>query len=192
MNPGEPTSAAGESASTAEMRGTGTPAAYARQIEHLFRQHNDALLRFLTARTGSSQEAKDVAQEAYVKLLALDKPGTVGYLRAYLYQTAANLVKDRMKQRVRRDRIDTLMFFDRAEAAPSPEPLWDARQRLDLISRAIDELPALCRAAFILRKFDELSVEEVAERLSVNVRSVKRYLARALAHCERALEKEGL
>ena len=163
-------------------------AAHSRQIETLFRQHNDSLLRFLIARIGSSQEAKDVAQEAYVKLLALDSPGTVGYLRAYLYQTAANLAKDRIKQRTRRERIDTLMFFDQTAESPSPEPQWDARQRLELISRAIEDLPPLCRAAFILRKFDDLSVEEVAVRLKVNERSVKRYLARALAHCERVLE----
>lgn len=138
------------------------------EIEDLFRRHNDSLLRFLVARIGSRQEAKDVAQEAYVKLLALDAPGTVSYLRAYLYQTAANLAKDRLKQRARRERIDSLVFFDHTAESPSPEPVCDARQRLDLIARAVEGLPPLCRAAFILRRFDDLSVEEVAARLGVN------------------------
>lgn len=155
------------------------------QIESLFRQHNESLLRFLLARTGSAQEARDVAQEAYVKLLNLDRPDTVGYLRAYLFQTAANLVKDRQKQRSRRERIDPLVFFEEASDAASPELLWDARQRLGLISQALQGLSPRCRAAFILRKFDELSVEQIAVRLQVDERSVKRYLARALEHCER-------
>ncbi len=166
-------------------------ASHAQQIERLFRQHNEALLRFLAARTGSSQEARDVAQEAYVKLLNLDSPGTVGYLRAYLFQTAANLVKDRRKQRSRHARIDPLVFFDRAADVPSPEPLWVARERLELIERAIAELPPLCRAAFVLRKFDDLALDDIALRLSVNVRSVKRYIARALLHCESRLNAAG-
>jgi RNA polymerase sigma-70 factor (ECF subfamily) len=40
-------------------------------IERLFREHNEALLRFLTVRLHSYQDAREVAQEAYVRLLSL-------------------------------------------------------------------------------------------------------------------------
>jgi hypothetical protein len=60
-------------------------------IERLFREHNEALVRFLLARLRSRQAALEVAQEAYVRLLSLDQPGAVSYLRSFLFKTAANL-----------------------------------------------------------------------------------------------------
>lgn len=48
-----------------------------------FRNHNQTLVRFLKARLGSEQEAKEVAQEAYVKLLQLERAGAISFMRAY-------------------------------------------------------------------------------------------------------------
>jgi len=64
-------------------------------VERLFREHNEALIRFLRGRVGSHNEALEVAQEAYVRLLSLDQPGAVSYLRAFLFKTAANIAIDR-------------------------------------------------------------------------------------------------
>ena len=66
-------------------------------IERLFQEHNESLLRFLAARLGSRHEAREVAQEAYVRLLKLDTPGAIGYFRAFLFKTAANLAVDRVR-----------------------------------------------------------------------------------------------
>src|SRR5215831_11895053 len=57
-------------------------------VERLFAEHNRALIRFLRTRVRSDQEARDVAQEAYVRLLQIDQPGTISFLRAYLFRTA--------------------------------------------------------------------------------------------------------
>ncbi|HEY0339863.1 MAG TPA: sigma factor, partial [Steroidobacteraceae bacterium] len=69
-------------------------------VDRLFREHNEALIRFLTVRVRSPQEARDVAQEAYVRLLSLDEPGAVSYLRAFLFKTAANIAVDRRRREV--------------------------------------------------------------------------------------------
>jgi DNA-directed RNA polymerase specialized sigma24 family protein len=68
-------------------------------IERLFREHNQSLVRFLNARLASEHEAREVAQEAYVRLLQLDKPGAIGFLRAFLFKTASNLAVDRLRHR---------------------------------------------------------------------------------------------
>lgn len=80
---------------------TADPARDARAalVERLFREHNQALLRFLVSKLQSQQEAKDIAQEAYVRLLKLDTPDAVSYLRAFLFKTASNLAIDRLRTR---------------------------------------------------------------------------------------------
>ena len=52
------------------------------EIEALFREHNETLLRFLRARLSSEADAVEAAQEAYVRLLQLDTVEPT-YLRAY-------------------------------------------------------------------------------------------------------------
>ena len=162
--------------------------AHGRKVERLFREHNESLLRFLRARLHSPQEAREVAQEAYVQLLGLHSPGTIGFLQGYLFRTAANLATNRLKQRTRRRRIDELVFFETPTTHRSPEPTWAARQELALIHRAIEELPATCRLAFLMVKFDDASVEDVAHELGLHPRRVRRFVARAIEHCQKALQ----
>src|SRR4029077_8378618 len=74
-------------------------------VERLFREHNEALLRFLRTRVGSHNEALEIAQEAYVRLLSLDQPGAISYLRAFLFKTAANIAIDRHRRHQSYDRV---------------------------------------------------------------------------------------
>ena len=61
----------------------------------LFCERNDALVRFLSARRGPYQDARAVAQKAYVRPLNLDRPGATNFLSALLFKAAANLAVDR-------------------------------------------------------------------------------------------------
>src|SRR3979490_2291695 len=80
-------------------------------VERLFREHNEALIRFLRGRVGSHNEALEVAQEAYVRLLSLDQPGAVSYLRAFLFKTAANIAIDRRRRHQNYDRVAGRQLF---------------------------------------------------------------------------------
>src|SRR5688500_18677903 len=68
-------------------------------VTRLFREHNQALISLLTLQLRSVQDAKEVAQESYVRLLQLDRPGAASLLRAYLFRIASNLAVDRLRQR---------------------------------------------------------------------------------------------
>src|SRR5215813_5572251 len=67
-------------------------------LARLFIAHNQELLSFLMTRLNEA-EAREVAQEAYARMLRLDQPETLGFLRAYLFKTAANLSIDRLRHR---------------------------------------------------------------------------------------------
>src|SRR5579859_522154 len=100
---GNPERGAGHAGDSGESR--------AAVIERLFREHNEALLRFLRGRVGSCNEALEIAQEAYVRLLSLDQPGAVSYLRAFLFKTAANIAIDRRRRDRSYDRVTGEQLF---------------------------------------------------------------------------------
>lgn len=164
---------------------------HSERIAELFTAHNGALLRFLTCRLKSPHEAREVAQEAYVRMLQLDAPGGISYLQAFLFKTASNLAADRMKSQARRRRIDQLGFFDDVEVSPSPESGVAAGQQVESVLEALDELPPKCRYAFIMHRFHGHEIGHVAELMNLSERMVRLYVERALVFCRKRLLAAG-
>jgi RNA polymerase sigma factor (sigma-70 family) len=163
------------------------PRDHFRAVDLLVRTKDKQLKRFLARRVGSVVEAEDLAQEAYTRLVTLAKPEASRILIYRLWRIAHNLAKDLLRLRAIRRRIASIALAEPIGAAPSPEPLCVARQRIALIEVAMEELPSRCQQAFLLRMFEERPFEDVAELVGVEVRTAQRYVARAVAHCQRAI-----
>ncbi len=161
--------------------------AHARIVERLFAEHNRALLRYLAVKLQCDQEAKDVAQEAYVRMLQLESPQTLSHLRAFLYKTASNLAIDRLRFRRMESRKLQLVFSQAEHASPDSSRCAMAKEEVGLLMGALQELSPQCRQAFLLQRLDGLGSDEIAERMLTTRRSVQRWIAAALAHCAHRL-----
>jgi RNA polymerase sigma factor (sigma-70 family) len=157
------------------------------QSERLFLEYNDALLSYAYSRVHSWADAKDVVQEAYVKVFDLGKDRPISHLRAYLYKTVRNCAIDWVRQRSVRENFADLEYFRVDREAASAEHIWFLR---DEIQRALDVLPPKCRLAMILVNVRGLSYEEAAQRMRIKTHSVRRLLERSLEHLLGALESE--
>jgi RNA polymerase sigma factor (sigma-70 family) len=173
-----------------ENNATNAAQTHAERVQELYRQHGTALLAMLRGRVGSMEEARDVAQEAFMKVLALDSPGTVRFLEGYLWRTAAHIATDRARRRNYRDAQAPALMAETESSSPSPEPALITRERLAICSKALAELPAPCLMAVRLRVIDGLSFKEIAERMGINISTAMRYVTRAAEHCQRAVDKE--
>lgn len=174
------------SAAPAPASGFGTS-----DVERLFREHNAALLQFIAAKLGSEQEAREIAQEAYVHLLQLNHPEAVSYLRAFLFKTAANLAIDRLRERGRRSHVTSMAEVDFAVFELTPERQVSGEQALAAIEAAVAQLPAKCKQVFLLYRVYELSIDEIAKRMGIGVCMVRRYIARSLEHIRHRLDAQG-
>lgn len=159
-------------------------------IERLFREHNEVLIRFLRSRLRSDQEAREVAQEAYVRVLSLDEPGAVSYLRAFLFRTAENLAVDRLRRDEVHGRATQAPLFNEFTDSLTPERQLAGVQTVERLERVIAALPYKCRQAFILKRFDGLDVAAIASKLNLSERMVREYVARALLRCRASLDLE--
>jgi RNA polymerase sigma-70 factor (ECF subfamily) len=164
------------------------PRARAALVERLFREHNEALIRFLIARTHSQQEAREVAQEAYVRLLSLDEAGAVSYLRAFLFKTAANIAIDRKRRDAAHTRATDQPLFKDFTDARTPERLVAGEQTLQRLQRLIAAMPSKCQQAFVLNEFYGESFASIAREMKISERMVRKYVVRALVACRAALD----
>jgi RNA polymerase sigma factor (sigma-70 family) len=159
-------------------------------ISQLFRDNNRALVNFLLTHLSDEQEAREVAQEAYVKLLQLDRPEAISFLRTYLFRIAANLAIDRVRRGARKDRIDRLDVFEDWSGSPIVEREVLAAQEVALVRQAISELKPNYQRAFILHKFRDWPVTDIAVDMAMTPRMVRSYIARSVCYCRLRLDGE--
>jgi RNA polymerase sigma-70 factor, ECF subfamily len=146
----------------------------------LFAESRQALHRYIRRFVRSSETAKEIAQEAFLRTYR--ERESVHTLRAFLFSTARNLAANEFRHRRVVER-GTLTSFDEERVHVECESLEsgllrDERNRL--IQEAIDRLPSQCRAAFTLRLFHEYSYKEVADRLGISVKTVEKHISRAM------------
>ncbi len=164
---------------------------HAEVIERLFREHNEALVRFLQGRLGSRNEALEVAQEAYVRLLSLDQLGAVSYFRAFLFKTAANLAIDRRRRHQSYGRVMGCQPFMDFTENRTPERLVSGEQTLRHLGRLLESMPAKCRAAFVMSQIDGMDATTIAAELGITDSMVRKYVLRALLHCRERMDLEA-
>lgn len=145
----------------------------------LFAESRQALQRYIKGFVGSSETAKEIAQEAFLRTYRQGE--SVHTLRAFLFSTARNLATNEYRHQ------RTVARLTLGEPAPwvksecdslEVEIIRDERNRL--IQEAINRLPPQCRTAFTLRVFHQCSYREIAERLGITVKTVEKHIARGI------------
>lgn len=172
----------------------GEPVSNKSKFAALVEEHNEKLVKFLTARLGDENEARDVAQEAYARLLGLGDERVVNFHRAYLYRTAANIAVDRMRAAKRTASAATALVGDHdnvASDAPSADQILTSREKLKTLRAAIESLPPKCRYAFLEYRINNRAYAEIAADLSISESMVRKYVLRALRHCKAKLDEES-
>lgn len=155
----------------------------------MFERYYRELHNFLARKVNDRDTASDLAQESYVRVLALQQAGEmIGDPRALLYRVARNLLVDRIRHEAVRD-LDSLDILseDESPQAPGhlqPEAQYAALQYVRAMVQAIEGLPPRCREAFILNRFDGLSHQEIAERMGVSRNMVAQHIMRAILVCK--------
>lgn len=164
---------------------------HAANVAALFREHNRVLVSFLRARLHSEQDAREIAQEAYVKLLQLDQPGAVSFLRSYLFRIAANLAVDRIRQRESRRRAERLEVIEPIDMiSVPPESKVMAAQDLSFVKSCLQELPRSWREAFVRSRALGESEVSIAKSLGLSDRMIRNYLVQTLSYCHARIEGE--
>lgn len=162
-------------------------------IGSLYRQYYDELRRFLSSKLRNREDADEIAQEAFVRMLALEDGYHVRHPRGFLYRTALNLTVDAYRNsQPSAEQVDEASpAEDLPSETPGPESIVYGQQRLGQLKQAIDELPPKCRQAFLLHKFENRSYVEIAVEMGISKNMVEKHIIKAIAHCRRSLDAAG-
>lgn len=159
-------------------------------VRALYRDHHGWLQSWLHRKLGNAFDAADLAHDTFLRILcardkqnALDPDLDLREPRAYLTTVAGRLVLNHYRRlSLERAYLDALATLPES-LVPSPEDQAVILETLHEIDAMLDRLSAKARTTFLLAQLEGLTYAEIAERLQVNIRTVKRYMAAAYEEC---------
>lgn len=151
-------------------------------VSQLYVHHHGWIFNFLRRKLGCTQEAADLTQDTFIKVMCKDDLRDMAQPRAYITHIAHGV----MVNHVRRKEIEKAYL---ASISDHPEPEYFSPETkaimletLFLIDEMLDGLNAKVKSAFLMSQLEDLSHTEIAQALGVSVSSVRKYIANALLH----------
>lgn len=157
-------------------------------------EHKDRVYGFAARMLSDREEARDVAQEALVKLWQHRQTIDEDFARAWLFRTANNLCIDRLRQRAGRPQADLedLDLLTPVQPHPNPAQCAQGRETGRAIDLALARLNPRERAVLLLREVQGLSYGELADLLEVPEGTLKAILHRARERARLHLTAAGV
>jgi RNA polymerase sigma factor (sigma-70 family) len=159
-------------------------------LRGLLAERYEELKGRLTRWLGSEELASESLHETWLRLHRAGNAGVIESPPAYLLRVAFNIARDRLRadnRRVRRSEIDALLGIP--DPAPGPDRAAEARLELELLERAIRDLPERSRAILLASRVEGLTHRQIADRLDISKRLVQYELERAVQALEERIEK---
>lgn len=141
--------------------------------------HEKSLTRFLSRRWRDVVEISDVRQEAYIRVLEAARRTRPTSPKAFLFTIARNLLTDQLRRR----RALSMRPLGSADEPTevlvdelSPEQRVSDGSELMRVLAALNRLPTRCREVVWLRRLEDYSQRETAERLGISEKAVEKHV----------------
>ena len=170
-------------------------AAAEQRASDLDARYRAPLMSYFRRRLHTPQDAEDLTQEVFLRILRRDEALPSDHAEAYLFQVAANLLRDRARQAGWRRANDHVSLDGpegpglTADPASSgliedlgPERVLLSQEALAAALAALDQLGERTRDIFVLYRLEKMKHREIAALYGISVSSVEKYVARASEH----------
>lgn len=144
-----------------------------------------SLIKFLRGRLRVQEDAYDVAQEAYIRMMKYEGSKNIRSAPSMLFRIATNVVNDlgRANQSRRsRDHVP-IEDYELVSEQPSVERILSGEQRLSSICDTIERLPPKCRQVFVLSRVSGMTYPQIAAHCGISVKTVEKHISHALSVC---------
>lgn len=153
------------------------------KIISLFDSYADDLYRFALSYTGSRQEAEDIVQDVFLKLLSKKIFINSAYEKSYLFKMTANMCRDYLKSKRIKDAAD---YDEAMENASITDSFTDAERQL---YDSLMQLPDILRVPIYLHFYEGYTYRETAKILKISESAVAMRISRGKDELKKRLEE---
>jgi RNA polymerase sigma factor (sigma-70 family) len=158
-----------------------------------FAEYQRELSRFLLRRVPQTQDAGDLVQEVFVRVLSVDRATLIRNPRAYLYGIAAHVARE-FRSRSLRERIQfnsqTVEAFAERPADSCEDELTEGIGLEQQIGAVLAQLSPTHLKILVADRRDGLSTQQIADKFGLSVHTVRKYLVQALTRVRAGWHQE--
>lgn len=146
-------------------------------IESLYRQYSERILKYICSRIDSQEDAENLSQDVWLKLLENNSPITADTALPYLYKVATNAINDYLRRLyVKNDSRQEVerKYAERVSVTPVHE--YIAKEIAAFETAKVECLPTQRRIIYKMSRFEEMAVGDIAHALSLSFRTVENHL----------------
>jgi RNA polymerase sigma-70 factor (ECF subfamily) len=164
------------------------------EAERVFRDHASAVLRAAYRVTGNLEDAEDVLQTVFLRLVRREGglapgAGTAGYLHRAAVNAALDVVRSRRSARA--TPLETIAGLLPDSSRPGPEEMRDAGEIRAQVREALSQVSPKAAEIFVLRYFEGYDNHEIARLVGTSRGTVGVTLHRTRQRVREELERRG-
>ena len=145
-------------------------------IEYYYHHHQAELLAFVSSRLGGKEEAEDIVQDVFMRLLQYNNPIMDTTLQALAYTIARNLMNDyyRRKQWAMKHGMQPIDNRQQATTADDEAArTLSAKEVTEFLERGLLRVPEKCRELYRMHVYDGMKVSDISQEPGENYKSVE-------------------
>lgn len=158
-------------------------------LETLIYRYHAPVRGYLERLLSDRHKAEDLTQETFARLIRQAKRQQMPTeVRAWIYRVATNLCRDLWRSSAyQAEKLSRDQLPDRADDRPSVVEIFERQEARQQILKVLDSLSEVQRHIVILRFYQDLKLQEIADTLEMPLGSVKSSLFHALRHLKKKL-----
>ncbi len=154
-------------------------------IDRLYRAESAALRLFVRRMVRNATDAEDIVQDSFMRVWRALANGGIQLPRAVLFETARNLALNHVRNsRVRNSDVARNALSDMfVRPIPTAEEQLIHSEESAGCQRLLEDLPARCREAFVLRVVEELSYKEMSKQMRLSISTIEKHVGKGKQIC---------
>jgi RNA polymerase sigma-70 factor (ECF subfamily) len=158
------------------------------QFELLFRSSYVSLVRYARTLIKDQDSAEEIVQDLFFRIWKdKEKIKIESSLNGYLFRSVHNRCLHYIKHNRVIERHAQEMSYRQTETQESPSDILHYKELQARIASILERLPERCGQIFCMSRFEGLKYAEIAEKLSVSVKTVEANMGRALKEFRKEL-----
>lgn len=145
-------------------------------ISDYYTKLSSKILGFISSRIEVKEDAENLAQDVWVRLLSCGKELTESTISSFIYTIARNLINDYLRRMYLSMGIQDTLISGMDDMEISPEHAICARDLAAFEMKRVECLPPQRRTIYKMSRYEECNVEEIAEALQLSLRTVENHL----------------
>ncbi len=145
-------------------------------IADFYKENQEKLVNFAVARLGNWQEAEDLVQDVFVKLMTYEGIINETTVRSFIFTITNHEIMNILRRRACRHKVEESVMYEQELQCSAVERVVEYHDALRLVNRCVEQLTPSCAKVYRMTLFDGKCAGEIAKELNVSKRTVESQL----------------